>query len=70
MTTLNPKIELVAKENYQAFCDFYNQRSWRSYPSWSQLDEDVQKFWITQSKINYSKLRVIDLETDDSILSE
>jgi hypothetical protein len=68
--TTNAKLELVAQEAYMSFCDTYNPRMWTTWCSWSQLGDKTKGFWISQVKIIYEKVRLIDLGSEDNIFPE
>jgi hypothetical protein len=59
-STTIERIELIAKEAYQCHCDFYNPKSWSTWPSWHQLGEATKGHWILQTRIIYDKMRYVD----------
>ena len=60
--TASEQIELIAKELYCSFADFYNAKSWVGYPSWNQLGDATKGFWISMVKVISFKVSRLDEE--------
>lgn len=61
MSNQESKVELnkgqlfTAKEVYLLFKNFYDNKSWSSYPVWEKLSESEVQFWYDFVKIVYDK---------------